>query len=339
MPSVEAQHETRNAKPETASAAKRASLMPSFCSNIARDRSDVGIHGSATVAPHWLCIEHPDPWAARELKNGSLPPRLTAHIWAWKKTVPGLRPQGIRREVRTWDRPGQVTVLLASANIQPSGAAPILWRARLDTYDDIAALDVPRLVEAARRGETNVLQAAGFEQATDPVVLTCTNGKRDACCALKGRPFHDALADIAPRAAWQTTHLGGHRFAPTAVVLPDGSQYGWLSPGDAPGLWTAARQKQIFRLDRYRGCTAYARPVQAAAIALRQHPDAEAQYLGVRGLRIDEVEREGEDRWTVRLLLKEVRATVTVRRHHGDPVPASCSGKTKPTVRYEANVE
>ena len=322
--------------------------MPSFCSDIARSRADVSIHGSATVAPHWLCIEHPDPWAAREFKNGSLPPRLTEHIRVWTEAVPGLRPQGIRREVRTWDRPGQITVLLASAETSAPDADPILWRARFDTYDDIAALDVPSLVEAARRGATKALQAAGFDEDPEPAILTCTNGKRDACCALKGRAFHDAIAEIAPRAAWQTTHLGGHRFAPTAVVLPHGSQYGWLAPDDAPGLRTAVRERRLFRFDRYRGCTAYARPVQAAAIAVRQDRSADAlamdasatdaSSLDVRGLRIEEVERKGEDRWTVRLVLGEVRATVTVRRHHGGPVLASCSGKTKPTVRYETQM-
>lgn len=315
--------------------------MPSFCSEIARSRADVSIHGSATVAPHWICIEHPDPWSARELKNGSLPPRLMQQIRAWKDAVPGLRPQGIRREVRTWDQPGQVTVLLASAETV-SPVDPILWRAHLDAQEAVAALDVPRLVEAARLGEREVLRSAGFHETTEPAILTCTNGKRDACCALKGRAFHDALSEVAPRAAWQTTHLGGHRFAPTAVVLPHGSQYGWLSPDDAPGLWVAAQERRIFRLDRYRGCTAYDRPVQAAAIAVRQragqHGGDSRTDLDARSIRDVEMEREGDDRWRVCLTHRDVRATVTVRRHHGDPAPASCSGKKKPTVRYEVGI-
>jgi hypothetical protein len=53
---------------------------------------------------------------------------------------------------------------------------------------------------------------------------------------------------------------------------------------------------------------------------------------------IDQVEQEGDDRWRVRVIYRGTRATVTVRRHHGDPAPASCSGKTKPTVGYEAEV-
>ena len=84
--------------------------------------------------------------------------------------------------------------------------------------------------------------------------------------------------------------------------------------------------------------------MQAAAIAVRQDrnadaPAIDASSLDVRELRIEEVKREGEDRWTVRLVLGEVRANVTVHRHHGGPALASCSGKTKPTVRYELGVE
>jgi len=314
--------------------------MPSFCSDIARSRAGVGIHGSATVAPYWLCIEHPDPWTAREIKQGTLPESLIEAIREWSGLVPGLRTQGVRREIRTWDRPGEITLMLASSETITSENAPVLWQARFETYDDIAGLDVPRLVEAARRGEKEAVVEPGFEQATEPAILTCTNGKRDACCALKGRAFHQAVSDVAPHAAWQTTHLGGHRFAPTAVVLPYGHQYGWLTPDDAAGLWVAATQeKKIHRLSRYRGCTAYPRPVQAAAVAARQHLDTDGPSLDVRGLLIGKVQEVGKDRWTVRLTLNGTCVTVDVCRHHGDPAPVSCSGKIKATVQYEAEVQ
>ena len=309
--------------------------MPSFCSDIARSHAGVGIHGSATVAPYWLCIEHPDPWAAREIKQGTLPESLVEAIGTWDDRVPGLRTQGIRREVRTWDRSGEITLMLASTETMDPEDAPVLWQGRFETYDDIAGLDVPRLVEAARRGEKEAIVAAGFEQATEPVILTCTNGKRDACCALKGRAFHEALADIAPRAAWQTTHLGGHRFAPTAVALPYGHQYGWLTPDDAAGLWAAALRKRIFRLDRYRGCTAFARPVQAAAIAVREQARQTAGLSDGRVWPID-VEQRGEDLWAVCLAHKNAHVNVLVRRTYGSPAPASCGADPKPAVRYEA---
>ena len=37
-----------------------------------------------------------------------------------------------------------------------------------------------------------------------------------------------ALARVFPDEVWECTHLGGHRFAPTALVLPTGYSYGRL---------------------------------------------------------------------------------------------------------------
>ena len=62
------------------------------------------------------------------------------------------------------------------------------------------------------------IAAAIAESPPDPTLFVCTNGARDACCALKGR----ALLDALPDSVWEISHLGGHRFAPTALRFPDG---------------------------------------------------------------------------------------------------------------------
>ena len=55
-----------------------------------------------------------------------------------------------------------------------------------------------------------------------PLLLVCTHSKRDLCCAMYGRPLAAGLASNPnyAQAVWETSHLGGHRFAPTAVQLP-----------------------------------------------------------------------------------------------------------------------
>lgn len=56
-----------------------------------------------------------------------------------------------------------------------------------------------------------------------PEVLVCGHGRRDACCGRWGTLLHVELAarwtDVR---VWRCSHTGGHRFAPTAVTLPDG---------------------------------------------------------------------------------------------------------------------
>ena len=66
-----------------------------------------------------------------------------------------------------------------------------------------------------------------------PVILVCTHGVHDACCAIRGRPVAAALAERWPDLVWECSHVGGDRFAPNVVLLPDGFYYGNLDPESA----------------------------------------------------------------------------------------------------------
>ena len=69
------------------------------------------------------------------------------------------------------------------------------------------------------------------------MLLVCTNGKRDECCALLGRPIAQRCAPGAPGRVWESNHLGGHRFAPTVTLLPHGTMHGQLDTATAAGSW------------------------------------------------------------------------------------------------------
>ncbi len=90
-----------------------------------------------------------------------------------------------------------------------------------------------RAGRAARRRRSSRVRAP----LADPILLVCTNGKRDACCALRGRALMTALAADHAERTWECTHLGGHRFAGNLVCLPHGIVYGrvpsrgWPAPG------------------------------------------------------------------------------------------------------------
>ena len=118
---------------------------------------------------------------------------------------------------------------------------------------------------------------------TDPIFLVCTNGKRDACCALRGRALMTALATDHAERTWECTHLGGHRFAGNLVCLPDGIIYGRVSADDGPRL---ADAYLAGRLDPalLRGRSAWPAPAQVAEQELRLRP-------GLDG--IDEVSPHG----------------------------------------------
>lgn len=120
---------------------------------------------------------------------------------------------------------------------------------------------------------------------TDPIFLVCTNGKRDACCALRGRALMTALATDHAERIWECTHLGGHRFAGNLVCLPDGIIYGRVSEHDGPRLADAFLAG---RLDPalLRGRSAWPAPAQVAEQEVRQR-------TGLAGL--DEIQLIGAE--------------------------------------------
>lgn len=61
-------------------------------------------------------------------------------------------------------------------------------------------------------------------------MLICTQGSHDACCGVLGGEFADALEERRDDVEiFRVSHTGGHRFAPTAMSLPDGRMWGYLT--------------------------------------------------------------------------------------------------------------
>jgi Sucrase/ferredoxin-like len=136
--------------------------------------------------------------------------------------VPGLRPFAIRPVGRA-ETSGVRTRFAGRTG-------PDAWLAPIDELPADAPSDRPS------------------GSAWEPLFAVCTNGSRDRCCALKSRDLavlmHRELDD--PDAGEDATvvevsHLGGHRFAPTMLVLPTGYAYGRLDLDTALEIAWAAQ--------------------------------------------------------------------------------------------------
>ena len=65
---------------------------------------------------------------------------------------------------------------------------------------------------------------------TRRTVLICVQGSHDICCGTRGVELADwAEADLDAE-IFRVSHTGGHRFAPTAMTLPDGRMWAYLTP-------------------------------------------------------------------------------------------------------------
>ncbi|QIK75120.1 sucrase ferredoxin [Nocardioides piscis] len=158
--------------------------------------------GTAPADTELLLVEHPGPWGRQAVAESRLPAEVKDHLAA----LDGVRVQLVRRPGGVGG-PG-VRVFHATA----TEAGFRVTTARLAQVDDLLALDLGSL--------------SPYEGV---LWLVCTNGRRDRCCAEVGRPIAAGLAARWPEETWETTHLGGHRFAGTLLALPSGHTLGRLS--------------------------------------------------------------------------------------------------------------
>jgi (2Fe-2S) ferredoxin len=173
------------------------------------------------------------------------------------------------------------------------------------------------------------LDSGDGEAFDGPLILVCTHGTRDACCAKWGRAVFQAFEALEPDRVRQSSHLTGHRFAPVVAVLPQGVVYGRVQPGDAAAILESARKNQIWDLDRFRGRSCDPAPVQAAEKLLRR----KLGELGLDALHPVECSLTGDE---ARVLFESASGSqlVELRREVGPSAPSSCGAPSEPSVRW-----
>ncbi|GAA2287649.1 sucrase ferredoxin [Streptomyces atrovirens] len=237
--------------------------MSSTCSNVSRE-FDEPVAGTAATARTWLLLEQPGPWGAKALTSSHLDPALGRALEAAAQDT-GVRIALIRRPGRHADRRTPGTRRVYVAHTVPGN----VWLYATTTADPERLLDLD--FAALGRGEPESFATAlgGRPHEGDPLALVCTNGKRDRCCALLGRPLAAELAASGVEGVWEVTHLGGHRFSPTLLVLPYGYAYGRAEAHAVKEVLHGVREGRIV-VEGCRGGSAWERPGQAAELAVRR---------------------------------------------------------------------
>src|SRR5690625_5234421 len=87
----------------------------------------------------------------------------------------------------------------------------------------------------------------GAEVIDKPVLLVCTHGKRDVCCAVKGRPLAAELSEhFGEGLVWEASHMKGHRFAAVSLLMSWAYSFGRLNAEAGKQLVEAALKKEYF---------------------------------------------------------------------------------------------
>jgi len=199
-----------------------------------------------------------------------------------------------------------------------------LLELELTSYDDLLDLDLAAWFDNQKEPED-------AEQVDEPFYLVCNHGRRDRCCAKFGMPIYHALDAAVGERVWQTTHLGGHRFAPTLVVMPSGHCYGRVTLADIASLVEATEAGRLPSIDRLRGRCTYPTAVQVAEGRLRQQLGRwgfdDLIWMGHTALD-DATQR-------VSFLVDDTTHHMDVRQHHSTATRlASCDKSEATTFSY-----
>lgn len=271
--------------------------MDVFCSDQVAEIGEPLI-GTTPRAQHSLLLGRPKgSWGAKALQA----PELAA-VAGW---VRDRNARGARLDLRLFARDSdQVEVRLFPAGV----------RVLAPTLETLPA----RLEEIWERIDTQ----RPLELAPAPRTLAiCTHGKHDRCCAKHGQALYEATRALVPP-DWdvlEASHLGGHRFAATALDLAPGRparMYGRLRAEEAE-RWVGALRADRVWLARYRG--------RADLSSAEQVAEAQAIALGAPGW-VD-VEPLSDGRFKARWADGETIASVAERSFRG---PKGC-GKADET--------
>lgn len=208
--------------------------------------------GTAPRVETWFLLEYGGHWTGDAFKDSKIPEKVKKRIKRYLKTFKNSRLQLIKQQKPTAE--GVKFFIALSTESRPR-----MYELTLERYEDLLQLDIESLL----KGEANLRK--------EPLFLICTNGEYDACCGKFGKPVYLKVAGgVHGRDTWQTTHIGGHRFASTFICFPHGLYYGRLREGRIAEELIEEYKKGFINIRSYRGRTCYDQEVQAAEYFLRK---------------------------------------------------------------------
>jgi len=270
------------------------------------ERLGEDLAATAPKARRFLLLEQPGPWSGRNaVTHSDLDPGLGRRLLA-RADEADVKVHLIRRSSRRAALPRRSCFLADTGRDGP-------WLQRYELTDPAEVLD---------------LDLAGDPAATwdEPLYAVCTHGKRDPCCARRGRPLARALRAHRPEQTWEIGHIGGHRFAATFLAFPHGIAFGRVPAAAGPGI-VAALEAGELTLEHLRGRAGEPPAVQAADVLVRRR-------LGLRGL--DDLAVEHAHDGVVTLRRRDgtrLRATVDAREQPARPL--SCGDEPEPVTAYD----
>jgi len=209
-----------------------------FCSIVSRESREP-IAGSAPFAEHFVFISWPKKfWGYEALEaKGGFPKGLKTWIKVNSKTY------------------GKISIRLVSRAETNNEMSDIFIYPGKYFYPKIIPSNIPRILDFHFQQGLN--SSNSFNKFKNDQIFICTHGRHDKCCSKYGQKLaekmrHHVANQNLKIEIWESSHLGGHRFAATLIDFPNGHSYGRLSPEEITIFFEYRNSNKIY-IPAYRG--------------------------------------------------------------------------------------
>ena len=221
-------------------------MNKNFCSDNSRKAAE-DIVGTATNNQTYVLVECPGPWNSDAFSSKWVPDNLRLLVQEAKQAKLPIKFLLIANDL---SHKADSTTLLIYHQEQGGGKGYSKREFKLENIEQAAAIIKKWLWRKNLKYE--------IEVSTSRDILVCTHGSHDRCCARYGNAFYfhgkNTISSLGLDNVriWKSSHIGGHRFAPTMIDLPQGRYYGNLNQDSFKSVLTHTGDIKCFK-DIYRG--------------------------------------------------------------------------------------
>ena len=182
--------------------------------------------GTASTLDLCLLIEFPKPWSVDIMESKGFPLGVSESLARLANSSENIKLMGMEPD-SDYSVEGLTRVILYS---KPDG-----FFSRYDKSEFmVPSGSVEQLVDVLlKRSPSDIESLEEYRRETSNIrdIFVCTHGTHDSCCGTFGYPVYSALRqDYAPSLngnlrVWQVNHIGGHRFAPNLLDMPEGRNW------------------------------------------------------------------------------------------------------------------
>ncbi|MCL6753048.1 sucrase ferredoxin [Nostoc sp. CCCryo 231-06] len=203
-----------------------------FCSLVSKANGEDPI-GTADTCDHWLIMEIPQPWPQEIFDKN---PTIKALMGLFHELIfnHGIKLKPILSAPdREYSYPGFTRVFYY---YRPAKLFSQFEKQEFIVPETKAAALVTAIFQQLMQQPNDLSEFQQYQQQTSHIreLMVCTHAQVDLACGRFGNPIYRQLRkEYAPASngklrVWQTTHFGGHQFAPTLIDLPQGCLWGHL---------------------------------------------------------------------------------------------------------------